>query len=197
MRGSFQKPSPPYDGPRGRKFNDGVTRGDGGATWRQPGPRRALTCSFTALPSTTCPASRGIRIFITLPMSLRPARATLRHRCIDQRGESSLIESGRQVAFEDGGLALFLVGEFLPTGGSELRDAVLPLLDERRHHLERLGLFEITLQFDTLVGERRLEHPHRVQSLLIARAESGGKVGIHTSGQRVGHLIPAFLIPDS
>ena len=58
-----------FDEPRRRKFTAAMIDGRFGAIWYHPAPSRAFTCSFTALPSTTWPASRGIRTFITLPMS--------------------------------------------------------------------------------------------------------------------------------
>ena len=88
------------------------------------------------------------------------------------------------------GLSLLLVGEFLPPRGGELADAVAPLLDECGDHLERFAIVEVADQLDALVRQRRLEHPQRVQRLLIARAQGRGDVGVQARGQGgVGHPV--------
>ncbi len=58
---------------------------------------------------------------------------------------------GRQVAFEDGQLAFFLLGHLDPAAGPELLDRVAPLLDLAAHHGVEFGVVEIVEKLDLFV----------------------------------------------
>ena len=73
--------------------------------------------------------------FMTRPMSFADDAPVEAIASSTTRSRSAVLEGRRQIAFKNGDLRRFLVGEILPAAVGELFDGIAALLDERRHDL--------------------------------------------------------------
>ena len=96
-------------------------------------PSASRTRAETRLPSARPPV-RPITTFITWPMSLASLGAGLRDRVGDDRVELGVVELGREVALDQLGLGLLLVGQLRAPAVAELLGRLEPPLALAAQH---------------------------------------------------------------